>query len=226
MIKVAVVDDHDLVRAGFVAIIGTAPGMEVVAEAGDGDTAVAMAAESRPDVILMDIRMPGTDGVSAAQRILRGARGAPPQIIMLTAFDLDEYVYTALRAGAAGFLLKDTPPRRLLAAVQSVAEGDMLFAPSVLRKLVAAYTGTDAPPAPVSPALEGLTARELEVLSLVGHALSNAEIAERISVSEATVKSHLNRAMCKLGLKSRAQTVALAYEVGLVVPRGGRIAGQ
>ncbi|MFI7424879.1 response regulator [Nonomuraea sp. NPDC049684] len=226
MIRVAVVDDHDLVRAGFAAIVNTAPHMEVVAEAGDGEAAVVMAAEARPDVILMDIRMPGIDGVSAAQRILRQARGTPPQIIMLTAFDLDEYVYTALRAGAAGFLLKDTPPRRLLTAVQSVVEGDMLFAPSVLRKLVATYTGTEACSAPLPPALQELTARELEVLSLVGQALSNAEIAERLSVTEATVKSHLNRASAKLGLKSRAQTVALAYEIGLVVPRGGRIAGQ
>ncbi|MEW9547380.1 response regulator [Nonomuraea sp. NPDC050783] len=224
MISILVVDDQVLIRAGLAALIRAAPDLDVVGEAATGDEAVALAARTRPDVILMDIRMPGMNGVTATERILSGGDEHRPRVLILTTFDLDEYVYDALRAGASGFLLKDTPPERLIAAVHTVASGDMLFAPSVTRRLIEAYTcrsGPAAPPHP--PALALLTARETEVLTLVGQALSNAEIAERLRVSEATVKTHLNRAMTKLDLSSRAQAVALAYETGLVTP--GRQAG-
>ncbi|MFC4056908.1 response regulator [Planomonospora corallina] len=218
MIKVLVVDDQVLVRAGFSALIRATPDLEVAGEASGGEEAVALAAAVRPDVILMDVRMPGLNGIAATERVLASA-DAPPKVLILTTFDLDEYVYDALRAGASGFLLKDTPPERLIAAIRTIASGDMLFAPTVTRRLVEAYTsGRDSALAPEA-GLEALTAREMEVLRLVGRALSNAEIADELCVSEATVKTHLNRAMTKLGLSSRAQAVALAYETGLVAPR-------
>ncbi|MCK2218349.1 response regulator transcription factor [Actinomadura sp. ATCC 31491] len=216
MTSILVVDDQVLIRAGLAALIRAVPGLDVVGEAATGEDAVALAARTRPDVVLMDIRMPGMNGVTATERILAAGGEHAPRVLILTTFDLDEYVYDALRAGASGFLLKDTPPERLIAAVHTVASGDMLFAPSVTRRLIEAYI-RPAGPRDV-PALDGLTARESEVLTLVGQALSNAEIAERLSVSEATVKTHLNRAMTKLGLSSRAQAVALAYETGLVTP--------
>ncbi|GIH92711.1 response regulator [Planobispora siamensis] len=221
MIKVLVVDDQILVRAGFAALIRATPDLEVVGEASGGEEAVRMAAAARPDVILMDVRMPGLNGIAATERILAAAGNPPPKVLILTTFDLDEYVYDALRAGASGFLLKDTPPERLIAAVRTIAAGDMLFAPTVTRRLVEAYTNGRGSSLVQDPGLDALTAREVEVLRLVGRALSNAEVADELCVSEATVKTHLNRAMAKLGLSSRAQAVALAYETGLVSPRRG-----
>lgn len=214
MTSVLVVDDQDLVRAGLVALLNAAPGVEVVGEARDGIEAVHEAARLRPEVILMDIRLPGLDGVSATARILAGPDH--PRVLILTVFDLDEYVYRALRAGAAGFLLKDSPPETLISGIQAVARGDMLFGPTITRRLVEAYTS--APPAEPAPELSGLTEREREVLRLVGTGMPNAEIATRLLVSEATVKTHLNRLMPKLGISSRAQAVVVAYETGLVRP--------
>ena len=247
MLKVLIVDDQVLIRAGIAAILRAAPGYEVVGEARDGGEAVTMAELTEPDVVLMDIRMPETDGIAATHRILGAGRPNPPRILILTTFDLDEYVYKALRAGASGFVLKDIPPERLLAALKAVADGDTLFSPTVTRRLVLAYcqaAGDAAEPgsggapsgasAPAgfggrpraaersSPAeraaLAALTARETDVLRLVATGLSNGEIAERLVVSEGTVKTHLNRSMSKLNLSSRAQVVVLAYESGLVVP--------
>ncbi|MFE9424912.1 response regulator [Kitasatospora sp. NPDC006697] len=235
MTRVLVVDDQALIRGALAALIRAAPGMEVVGEAASGVEAVALAAETRPDIVLMDIRMlpprrePGQpvrdepeaiDGIAATARILAEAVEPAPRVIILTTFDLDEYVYAALRAGAAGFLLKDTPPERLLAAVRTVAAGDMLFSPSVVCRLIEAYAGGPGAPgvAVAPPVLDPLTSREVDVLRLVGRGLSNPEIAERLLVSVATVKTHLNRAMAKLNVSSRAQAVVLAYESGLVTP--------
>lgn len=221
-IRVLVVDDQFLIRAGLVGVLRAAPGIEVVGEAGDGDEAVELAAATRPDVILMDIRMPGMNGITATERILAEAAEPPPRILVLTTFDLDEYVYGALRAGAAGFLLKDSGPERLLAALAAVGSGDALFAPSVTRRLVEAFAvrsgaaSAGEPP----PDLAALTGRELEVLKLIARGLSNAEIADRLYISEATVKTHLNRTMNKLDLDTRAQAVVIAYETGLVTPGG------
>ncbi|MEV7006548.1 response regulator transcription factor [Streptosporangium sp. NPDC051022] len=219
MIKVLVVDDQILVRAGFAALIRATPDLKVAGEASDGEEAVALVTATRPDVILMDVRMPGLNGIAATERILAAAGPVPPRVLILTTFDLDEYVYDALRAGASGFLLKDTPPERLIAAVRTIASGDMLFAPTVTRRLVEAYTRNRDTTIVPQAGLDALTARETEVLRMVGRALSNGEIADDLCVSEATVKTHLNRAMAKLGLSSRAQAVALAYEAGLVSPR-------
>jgi DNA-binding NarL/FixJ family response regulator len=218
MTSVLIVDDQVLIRAGLAALIHAAPGLDVAGQAASGHEAVAQAAASRPDVILMDVRMPDLNGVAATEIILAQAVGDPPRVLILTTFDLDEYVYTALRAGAAGFLLKDTPPERLLAAIHTVAAGDMLFAPSVMRRLIEAYGRHNDPSADRPPELDSLTAREVEVLRLVGTGVSNADIAARLTVSEATVKTHLNRTMTKLSLSSRAQAVAVAYETGLVTP--------
>ncbi|MER7185361.1 response regulator transcription factor [Streptomyces hyaluromycini] len=222
MTRVLVVDDQFLIRAGLVGLLEAAPGFEVAGEAGDGAEAVRLAAETRPDVVLMDIRMPGVNGIEATERILARAQGPAPRILVLTTFDLDEYVYGALRAGASGFLLKDSGPERLLAAVTAVAGGDALFAPSVTRRLVEAFAqrhgpGPDAGP---PPDLDVLTSREVEVLKLTARGLSNLEIADRLYISEATVKTHLNRTMTKLDLGSRAQAVVVAYETGLVTPGG------
>ncbi len=224
------VDDQILVRAGLAALLRAAPGIEVVGEAADGAEAVAVAAETRPDVILMDIRMPGMSGVTATERILAEAAGhdgvPPPRVLVLTTFDLDEYVYAALRAGASGFLLKDTGPERLLAAIGAIAAGDTLFAPSVTRRLVAAYTQRAVPVSRSVTELGALTARELEVLRLIATGMSNAEIATELVISEATVKTHVNRMMAKLGLTSRAQAVVVAYESRLVVPHSGAATGD
>ncbi|WP_369217306.1 response regulator [Streptomyces flavofungini] len=222
-IKVLVVDDQFLIRAGLVGLLRAAPGIEVVGEAGDGDEAVALAARTRPDVVLMDIRMPGMNGITATAEILAQAAEPPPRVLVLTTFDLDEYVYGALRAGASGFLLKDSGPERLLAAVAAVGAGDALFAPSVTRRLVEAFarqaSGPDAGGRGGPPSgLAALTGREVEVLKLIARGLTNADIAERLYISEATVKTHLNRTMSKLDLDSRAQAVVVAYESGLVTP--------
>lgn len=225
MTRVLVVDDQFLIRAGLVGLLRAAPGIEVVGEAGDGAEAVALAATTRPDVILMDIRMPGMSGIVATEKILAEAPEPPPRVLVLTTFDLDEYVYGALRAGASGFLLKDSGPERLLAAVAAVGGGDALFAPSVTCRLVEAFarqagagSGDSAEP---PPDLRALTLREVEVLKLIATGLSNADIADRLYISEATVKTHLNRTMSKLDLDSRAQAVVVAYETGLVTPGGG-----
>ncbi|MDX2543743.1 response regulator [Streptomyces sp. WI04-05B] len=218
MTTVLVVDDQFLIRAGLVALLRAAPGIEVVGEASDGAEAVALAAETAPDVILMDIRMPGMNGIEATERILAQAADPPPRILVLTTFDLDEYVYGVLRAGASGFLLKDSGPERLLAAVAAVGGGDALFAPSVTRRLVEAFACRSTVEPPVE--LGALTSRELEVLKLIARGLSNPEIADRLYISEATVKTHLNRTMTKLDLGSRAQAVVVAYESGLVTPGG------
>ncbi|WP_290049833.1 response regulator [Amycolatopsis solani] len=216
MTSVLVVDDQDLVRAGFAALLGAVPGIDVAGEARDGLEAVAKAAALRPDVVLMDIRLPGLDGVTAAERILASA--APrPSVIMLTVFDLDEYVYAALRAGASGFLLKDSPPETLIAGIHAAARGDMLFGPTITRRLVEAFTSAQPTAAPELP---GLTDREREVLRSVGTGAPNGAIAAELGVSEATVKTHLNRLMAKLGISSRAQAVVVAYETGLVKPGG------
>ncbi|HEY3868146.1 MAG TPA: response regulator transcription factor [Actinocrinis sp.] len=229
MVKVLIADDQVLIRAGIAAILRAAPGYEVVGEACDGGEAVTMAEQTRPDVVLMDIRMPETDGIAATHRILGSSRETAPHILILTTFDLDEYVYKALRAGASGFVLKDTPPERLLGALKAVADGDTLFSAAVTRRLIQAYCTSEAgagadgrpgqsPPAAARAVLSALTARENDVLRLVAAGLSNGEIAERLVVSEGTVKTHLNRSMAKLNLSSRVQVVVLAYESGLVVP--------
>jgi DNA-binding NarL/FixJ family response regulator len=220
-ITVLVVDDQVLIRAGLVALLRAAPGFEVVGEASDGETAVILAARTKPQVIIMDIRMPGAGGIAATRQILAAADEADrPRVLVLTTFDLDEYVYEALRAGASGFLLKDSPPQRLLNAVTTVAGGDLLFAPSVVRGLVEAYAAHVAPKPGTVVGADALTGREVEVLRLVARGLSNTEIAEDLTIAEATVKTHLNRTMTKLGLTSRAQAVVVAYESGLVVSRG------
>jgi DNA-binding NarL/FixJ family response regulator len=216
--SVLVVDDQDLVRAGFAALLGAVPEIDVVGEARDGLEAVEKAAALRPDVILMDVRLPGLDGVSATERILAAAAPPRPSVLMLTVFDLDEYVYTALRAGASGFLLKDSPTETLIAGIHAAARGDMLFGPTITRRLVEAFTRTPPEPPATVPPLSALTGREREVLRFVGTGVTNSRIAAELRVSEATVKTHLNRLMVKLGVSSRAQAVVVAYETGLVRP--------
>jgi DNA-binding NarL/FixJ family response regulator len=216
-IRVAIADDHALVRAGFRALIEAEPGLEVVGEAGDGAEAIELAWTAEPDVILMDIRMPGTDGVAATSQITSHERAErPTRVIILTTFDLDEYVYAALRAGASGFLLKDTPPAELLAAIRIIAAGDALLAPSVTRKLIREFA-RQAPASP-RPALDVLTDREQDVLALVARGLTNAEIAAELFISLATVKTHVSRLLTKLDARDRAQLIVVAYESGFVAP--------
>ena len=214
MIRVLLADDQSLVRTGFRLILSGEPEIEVVGEARDGEEAATLAAELEPDVVLMDVRMPGVDGIEATRRIV--VDETSPRVLVLTTFDLDDIVYDALRAGASGFLLKDAPEERLLTAIQVVAEGGSLFAPSVTRRLIDEFSRR-APTAP-PPALEELTARELEVLRLLAQGLSNAEIAARLVVSEHTVKTHVARILAKLGLRDRVQAVVVAYRTGLVNP--------
>jgi DNA-binding NarL/FixJ family response regulator len=217
MTTVLIADDQALVRGGFRALLDAQADIEVVAEAADGDTAVSLAREHRPDVVLMDVRMPGSDGLDATRRIVADPALANVRVVILTTFDLDEYVFEALRAGASGFLLKDTEPVDLLAAVRAVARGDALLAPSVTRRLIEEFAGRLREPRP-SGTLDVLTEREREVVALVGGGLSNDEIAERLVVSPATAKTHVSRAMVKLAVRDRAQLVVLAYETGLVRP--------
>jgi DNA-binding NarL/FixJ family response regulator len=216
-IRVLVADDQDLVRAGFSMIIEARDDLTVVGEAGDGEAAVRAAGRLRPDVVLMDVRMPGVNGIDATRRIT--AADDPPKVIILTTFDLDEPLYAALRAGAAGFLLKDVRPDDLAEAIRVVARGDALLAPSVTRRLLDRFTATEPRP-PVRPqALAELTGREMQTLELIARAASNAEIAERLVVTEATVKTHVSSILRKLGLRDRVQAVVLAYDLGLVRPR-------
>ena len=214
MIRVLIADDQALVRGGFHSILAGQDDIEVVGEAEDGQQAVEAADQLRPDVVLMDIRMPGIDGIEATRRI--AARGLPSRILVLTTFDLDNYVYDAMKAGASGFLLKTAPPRQLADAVRTVAAGDALLAPTVTKRLVEQFVRRPPPGTRVPPGLEELTERELEVLQLIAQAQSNAEIAGQLVVSEATVKSHVNRILTKLDLRDRAQAIVLAYETGLV----------
>jgi DNA-binding NarL/FixJ family response regulator len=215
--RVVIADDQTLVRSGFRMILSSA-GIPVVAEAADGRQAVAVAAEHLPDVVLMDIRMPEMDGLEATRRIL--ASLSEVRIIILTTFDLDQYVYTALSAGASGFLLKDVSPEHLIAAVRLVRTGDALLAPSITRRLVERFAGREQPPGQVNGDLSALTPREREVLGLVARGLSNAELASTLTLSEATVKTHVARILAKLQLRDRVQAVVLAYETGLVSPGG------
>ncbi len=217
--RLLVVDDHALVRSGIVGLLEAAE-LEVVGEAGDGHEAVELALSRRPDVVLMDIRMPGLDGIEATRRIV-AAPGAP-QVLVLTTFDLDEYVYRALQAGASGFLLKDAPPERLVEAVRTIARGEALLAPSLTRRLIERYLAAPAPDAP-AVAIE-LTPREREIWALLARGLSNHEIGAELYLSEATVKAHITRLFQKLGVRDRVQAVVAAYESGLVRP-GDRATG-
>ena len=216
-IRVLVVDDQELVRLGFCVILDAADGITVVGEAANGEAAVSQVATHKPDVVLMDIRMPGMDGLEAT-RLITGGPAAAPKVVMLTTFDLDEYVYEALRAGASGFLLKDSPRHDLIAAVRAAAAGDALLAPSVTRRLIEAFARRPPETAPAPSRLASLTARERDVLLMLARGRSNAEIAAGLFVSEATVKTHVGNLLAKLGLRDRVQAVIVAYETGLVVP--------
>jgi DNA-binding NarL/FixJ family response regulator len=219
MIRILLVDDQALVRAGFRMILDAEPEMEVVGEASDGREAVDQVRSLRPDVVLMDIRMPELDGLEAARRILSTNGAEAPKILMLTTFDLDEYVYEALRAGASGFLLKDTPPEQLVSAIHVIAQGEALLSPSITRRVISEFVkGTGPKPQAQFPRLQDLTARELEVMKAIARGLSNAEIAKELFVSETTVKTHVARILMKLGLRDRVQAVVLAYEAGVVQP--------
>jgi DNA-binding NarL/FixJ family response regulator len=220
-VRVVVADDQILVRAGFRLLVDSAADLEVVGEAADGAEAVELARRERPNVVLMDVRMPRMDGLEATRQISAEERLAGVRVLMLTTFDLDEYVYQALRVGASGFLLKDTPPGDLLAAIRVVAAGDALLAPGITRRLIAEFARRPDPTRVAPAALAALTDREREVLALVAHGLSNAEIAERLVVSQATSKTYVSRLLAKLGARDRAQLVAIAYETGLVTPGAG-----
>ncbi|MFG1612902.1 response regulator [Nonomuraea wenchangensis] len=215
MTRVLIADDEVLVRTGLRMILGTQPGIEVVAEAADGEEALRLTARHDPDVVLMDIHMPRLDGVAATERIL--AARPDRRVVMLTTFDLDEYVYRSLRAGACGFLLKTTPPKELAGALHAAVRGDTLLSPEITRRLIDHYTSL-APPVS-APGLTDLTARETEVLRLLARGLSNREISGELHLGEATVKTHINRIFAKLGVRDRVQAVVLAYEVGVVFPR-------
>lgn len=218
-LRVLIVDDQALVRAGFAMILAAEPDIEVIGEAGTGIEALAAARNLEPDVILMDIRMPDMDGITATRQLCESRTADPtcPRVIILTTFDLDDYVYDALRAGASGFLLKDTPPDDLAAAIRVVAAGDALLAPSITRKLLGEFTKTPASPQP-HVGLTDLTEREEEVLRQLARGLSNSEIADELFVSETTVKTHVSHILTKLELRDRVQAVVVAYESGLVVP--------
>jgi DNA-binding NarL/FixJ family response regulator len=219
-LRVLIADDQQLIRAGFRMILAAEPGIEVIGEATTGAEAVALTRELEPDVVLMDIRMPELDGIEATRRILAHDRETKTSVLILTTFDLDEYVYDALRAGASGFLLKDVPAHQLAAGIRSVGEGDALLAPTITRRLIeefaAARTPVEAP-----AGLEELTPRELEVFKLLATGRTNAEIASELFVGETTVKTHVTRILMKLGVRDRVQAVVLAYETGIVIPSSG-----
>ncbi len=214
-IRVLLADDQELMRTGFRLILSAEPDLDVVGEASDGSRAVDEAARLRPDVVLMDVRMPGVDGIEATRRLGR-LTPQPPRVLMLTTFDLDEYVYDALRAGASGFLLKDAPATQLADAIRVVAAGDALLSPGVTRRMIAEFARRPLPAQ--EPALAELTGRELEVLKLIARGSSNSEIASQLYIGEATVKTHVKRVLAKLSLRDRVQAVVLAYETGLVQP--------
>jgi DNA-binding NarL/FixJ family response regulator len=218
-IRVVVADDHEVVRNGFAGLIDTQPDMTVVGTAANGAEAVSVCRERPTDVVLMDIRMPGMDGIEATRALTHGAADGRPRVLILTTFDLDEYVYDAIRAGASGFLLKDVTAERLFDAVRVVAAGDALLAPNITRRLIAEFAALHRPDTPPAAALAALTPRETQVLRLVAEGLSNPEIAARLIVTEETVKTHVSRMLAKLGLRDRTQAVVAAYETGLVVPR-------
>jgi DNA-binding NarL/FixJ family response regulator len=215
VIRIVVADDHEVVRSGYAALLDTQPDFAVAGTATDGAEAVRLCREHRPDVVLMDVRMPGMDGIEATRHIAGG-----PKVLILTTFDLDEYVYDALRAGASGFLLKDVTAERLFDAVRVIAAGEALLAPTVTRRLIGEFARLR--PQPRQRAFATLTPRETEVLRLVAEGLSNPEIAARLVVTEETVKTHVSRMLGKLGLRDRTQAVVAAYESGLVVPRSER----
>ncbi|WP_165966687.1 response regulator transcription factor [Actinomadura sp. 7K507] len=216
-LRVLVADDQALLRGSFRVLIDTAPGLRTVGEAGTGAEAVELAGRERPDLVLMDVRMPEMDGIEATRRICRDLPGV--RVLILTTFDLDSYVYSALRAGASGFLLKDTPPADLLSAIQVVASGESLLAPSVTRRLITEFVRRPGPVQPPPPGLDGVTDREREVLALIARGLSNTELAEHLHLSPATVKTHIGHLLAKLHARDRAQLVIAAYETGLVRPR-------
>ena len=221
-IRVLIADDQPLMRTGFRMILDAEPDLEVVGEAADGAEAVRLAAGARADVVLMDVRMPGMDGIEATRRLAGDGVQDPVRVLILTTFDLDEYVLSALRAGASGFLLKDVPPEDLVDAIKVVAAGDAQLAPSGTRRQLDRFAASLPDPAATRPAaLDTLTARELEVLGLVARGMSNAEIAEHLVVSETTVKTHVGRVLAKLNLRDRVQAVVLAYETGIVRPGAG-----
>jgi DNA-binding NarL/FixJ family response regulator len=214
-----IADDQAMVREGFAAVLAAQPGLQVVGQAADGAEAVRQARHLTPDVVLMDVRMPVMDGLQATREILGAGSGQPrPRVLMLTTFDLDEYVYAALRAGASGFLLKDATAAELVAAVRTVAAGDALLAPSVTRRLIADFARQPRSGQPPPPALHVLTQRETEVLRLIARGLSNAEISDALVIAEQTTKTYVGRILAKLSLRDRAQAVVVAYETGLVTP--------
>ncbi|WP_344449034.1 response regulator transcription factor [Actinocorallia aurantiaca] len=215
-IRVLIVDDQGMVRTGFRVFLNVQPDIEVVGEAADGAAGVEMAARLLPDVVLMDIRMPVMDGLAATRALL--AEPDPPKVLMLTTFDLDDYVYEALRAGASGFLLKDASAAELAEAVRIIAAGDALLSPSVTRRLISEFSRLGGPRAPSAKRIDDLTERETEVLALIAQGLSNVEVAARLVVAEQTVKTHFGRILQKLGLRDRAQAIVYAYETGLVRP--------
>jgi DNA-binding NarL/FixJ family response regulator len=220
-IRCLITDDQAMVREGFAAVLAAQPGMAVAGQAVDGADAVRQARRLKPDVVLMDVRMPVMDGLEAARQILAATPGAEkPRVLMLTTFDLDDYVYEALRAGASGFLLKDATAAELVHAVRVVASGDALLAPSVTRRLIADFTRKPPAVTPTPATLDVLTSRETEVLKLIAHGMSNTEISDALFIAEQTTKTHVSRILAKLGLRDRAQAVVVAYESGLVTPGG------
>jgi DNA-binding NarL/FixJ family response regulator len=221
LIRVCLVDDQAMVRAGLRALLNAEDGVEVVGEAGDGEEAVSVVLETRPDVVLMDVRMPGVDGLEATRRIVGLEELRDVKVLVLTTFEIDEYVFEALRAGAAGFLLKHEEPAELARAVRVVADGEALLSPSVTRRVVETFAEGAPPTGPEKARIDELTEREAEIVALVGTGLSNDEIAERLVISPATARTHVSRAMLKLGARDRAQLVVFAYESGLVAPGRG-----
>jgi len=219
MIRVLVADDQALVRGSFRLLVDTDPGLQVIGEAATGAEAVAIAGRDNPDVVLMDVRMPVMDGIEATRQITGAGQASGARVLILTTFDLDDYVYAALRAGASGFLLKDTPPADLLTAIRVIAAGDALLAPAITRRLIAEFARRPEPGQQPASTLDGVTDREREVLTLIGRGLSNDEIARALHVTMATAKTHVSRLLAKLGARDRAQLVIAAYETGLIQPR-------